>query len=72
MENPEIAVLDAAAAQAAIHELADVLADCVEGGASVRFMLPFSRDDAAKYFSANAPRCESEPDWSRFPGKEVR
>jgi GNAT superfamily N-acetyltransferase len=46
----EILVLDAAAARAAIHELADVLADCVEGGASVSFMLPYSRDDAAKFF----------------------
>jgi len=35
----EIVVLDAAAAQAAMHELADVLADCVAGGASVSFML---------------------------------
>ena len=48
--KPEILVLDAAAAQAAIDELADVLVDCVEGGASVSFMLPFSRDDAAKFF----------------------
>jgi GNAT superfamily N-acetyltransferase len=50
MENPEILVLDAAAARAAIDELADVLADCVAGGASVSFMLPFGRDDAAAYF----------------------
>ena len=46
----EILVLDAAAAKAAIGELADVLADCVEGGASVSFMLPYSRDDAADFF----------------------
>ena len=46
----EILVLDAAAAKAALGELADVLADCVEGGASVSFMLPFGRDDAAKFF----------------------
>jgi GNAT superfamily N-acetyltransferase len=50
VNDPEIIVLDAAAAKAAIGELADVLADCVEGGASVSFMLPFSRDDAAKFF----------------------
>jgi GNAT superfamily N-acetyltransferase len=50
MANPEILVLDAAAAKAAIGELADVLADCVEGGASVSFMLPFSRNDAARFF----------------------
>jgi ribosomal protein S18 acetylase RimI-like enzyme len=50
MEALEILVLDAAAAKAAIDELADVLADCVEGGASVSFMLPYSRDDAALFF----------------------
>ena len=46
----EILVLDAAAAKAALGELADVLADCVEGGASVSFMLPFGRDDAKTFF----------------------
>jgi GNAT superfamily N-acetyltransferase len=46
----EILVLDAGAATAAIRELADVLADCVAGGASVSFMLPFGRNDAAKFF----------------------
>ena len=50
MSEADIIVLDAAAAKAAIDELADVLADCVEGGASVSFMLPYSRDDAAAYF----------------------
>ena len=50
MPNPDILVLDAAAATAAIGELAEVLADCVEGGASVSFMLPYSRDDAAAFF----------------------
>jgi len=50
MSHPEITVLDAAAAQAAIDQLADVLADCVEGGASVSFMLPFGRDDARTFF----------------------
>ena len=50
MSRTEITVLDAAAAQAAIDELAEVLADCVEGGASVSFMSPFGRDDAKKFF----------------------
>jgi GNAT superfamily N-acetyltransferase len=50
VSTAEILVLDAAAAKAAIHELSDVLVDCVEGGASVSFMLPFGRDDAAKFF----------------------
>jgi GNAT superfamily N-acetyltransferase len=50
MNDPEILILDAAAANAAIDELADVLVDCVAGGASVSFMLPFSRDDAKAFF----------------------
>lgn len=49
-QQADIVVLDAAAAAAAVGELADVLADCVAGGASVSFMLPYSRDDAAKFF----------------------
>ena len=49
-DGVEILVLDAAAAKAALDGLADVLADCVEGGASVSFMLPYSRDDAARFF----------------------
>ena len=50
MISTEITVLDAAAAQAAIDELCEVLVDCVEGGASVSFMLPFGRADAKKFF----------------------
>ena len=50
MSEADILVLDAAAAKAAIHELCDVLVDCVAGGASVSFMLPFRRDDAVAYF----------------------
>ena len=48
--NDEIAVLDAESASAAIDELADILTDCVEGGASVNFMLPFSHGDAVAFF----------------------
>jgi GNAT superfamily N-acetyltransferase len=43
-------VLDANAAKAAVGELADVLADCVNGGASVNFMLPYGPQDAAAFF----------------------
>ncbi len=50
MSQIEIAVLDAAAATAAIDELSDVLVDCVEGGASVSFMLPFSHGEARAFF----------------------
>jgi ribosomal protein S18 acetylase RimI-like enzyme len=46
----EIVVLDAAAATAAIDELAEVLIDCVAGGASVSFMHPFGKDDAVVFF----------------------
>ena len=35
---------------AQIEELADVLIDCVEGGASVSFMLPLSRDRAVAFW----------------------
>ncbi len=31
-------------------ELAEVLVDCVEGGASVSFMLPFGKPDAEEFF----------------------
>jgi GNAT superfamily N-acetyltransferase len=37
-----------------IVELAEVLIDCVEGGASVSFMLPLSRDKAGSYWRSAA------------------
>jgi GNAT superfamily N-acetyltransferase len=37
-------------ARACIAALADVLVDCVEGGASVSFMWPFSKSSAAEFF----------------------
>jgi ribosomal protein S18 acetylase RimI-like enzyme len=46
----EIVVLDAAAATAAIDELAGVLTDCVDGGASVSFMHPFHHADGVAFF----------------------
>lgn len=46
----EISVLGAPIADAALDQLAGVLADCVEGGASVNFMAPFSREDGLKFF----------------------
>jgi len=42
--------LDAEAALARIGELAEVLVDCVEGGASVSFMSPFTKDEAEEFF----------------------
>ncbi|WP_051677607.1 GNAT family N-acetyltransferase [Bradyrhizobium sp. URHD0069] len=46
----EIISLDAPVADAALDQLADVLVDCVEGGASVSFMSPFSNEDALAFF----------------------
>jgi GNAT superfamily N-acetyltransferase len=44
-----------------IQGLSDVLIDCVEGGASVSFMLPMTRGKALTYWrdvAASATRCE--------------
>ena len=46
----EIAVLNAPVDEAALDQLAAVLVDCVEGGASVSFMSPFSHADALAFF----------------------
>ena len=45
-----VSELDANSAAKALGELAAVLADCVDGGASVSFMAPFGPGDAAQYF----------------------
>jgi GNAT superfamily N-acetyltransferase len=37
-----------------IHQLSEVLIDCVEGGASVSFMLPMTRDKAVAFWQASA------------------
>jgi GNAT superfamily N-acetyltransferase len=46
----DLLLLEGAEAAAAIDDLAEVLADCVAGGASVSFMSPFTQADAATYF----------------------
>jgi GNAT superfamily N-acetyltransferase len=46
----EISVLEAPIAESAIAQLASVLVDCVEGGASVNFMSPFSLADGLAFF----------------------
>jgi GNAT superfamily N-acetyltransferase len=38
-----------------IDALAEILADCVNGGASVSFMAPFSRADAVRHFESILP-----------------
>ncbi|OLL28051.1 GNAT family N-acetyltransferase [Burkholderia sp. SRS-W-2-2016] len=49
-EPATIRRIDATEAAASIEALADVLIDCVEGGASVSFMLPISRDTARAFW----------------------
>ena len=46
----DISVLEAPVAETALDQLATVLADCVEGGASVNFMAPFPHADALAFF----------------------
>ena len=46
----EIIALAAPVAEAALDQLAAVLVDCVEGGASVSFMAPFSQAEALVFF----------------------
>ena len=46
----EIVSLRAPVADSALAQLADVLVDCVEGGASVSFMAPFPHDSALAFF----------------------
>ena len=51
---PDIRLLVAEEARAAMPDLCEVLADCVEGGASVGFMQPFTAADAAPYWEGVA------------------
>jgi len=46
----EISVLRAPITDAALDQLASVLVDCIEGGASVSFMTPFSQADGLTFF----------------------
>jgi len=46
----EVRRLTAAEGREHLRALADVLVDCVEGGASVSFMSPFSKAEAAAFF----------------------
>ncbi|MDO3433260.1 GNAT family N-acetyltransferase [Rhizobium sp. CBN3] len=47
---PDIRILSAEEARAAIPALSEVLADCVTGGASVGFMQPYGLEDAEPYW----------------------
>jgi GNAT superfamily N-acetyltransferase len=57
-EQVEIRRLGAAEAREELDGLAAVLLDCVEGGASVRYMAPFSHDQARGAFEAVALEVE--------------
>jgi GNAT superfamily N-acetyltransferase len=46
----DITALDASGIEAAADQLADVLLDCIHGGASVSFMRSLSRQEAVSYF----------------------
>jgi GNAT superfamily N-acetyltransferase len=50
--------LGAAEARNRIGQLADVLIDCVEGGASVSFMLPMARETALRFWQGVADGVE--------------
>jgi GNAT superfamily N-acetyltransferase len=48
----EVRQIDAKEGRKYIGALADVLVDCVEGGASVSFMAPFSKAEAEQFFES--------------------
>ena len=50
IEDMTVRRINAVEANACIEALADVLIDCVEGGASVSFMLPLSREKAVAFW----------------------
>ena len=54
----EVRRLNAVDARHSLDALGEVLADCVEGGASVSFMAPFSKSDAASFFEKLLPDVE--------------
>jgi GNAT superfamily N-acetyltransferase len=54
-----ITVLAAPIGEASLNELAAVLVDCVEGGASVSFMSPFSHAEALAFFRKVAASVEA-------------
>lgn len=55
-----VSLLSAASLASRIDELAEVLVDCVQGGASVSFMLPFSHDKARDFWHGVAQSAARE------------
>ncbi|TWB48025.1 acetyltransferase (GNAT) family protein [Rhizobium sp. ERR 922] len=56
---PDIRLISAAEARTVLRDLCDVLADCVNGGASVGFMQPYMPADALPYWQSVADSIES-------------
>ncbi|QYA13291.1 GNAT family N-acetyltransferase [Rhizobium sp. AB2/73] len=56
---PDIRLLSAVEARTVLGDLCDVLADCVNGGASVGFMQPYMPADALPYWQSVADSVES-------------
>ncbi|CAD7051305.1 N-acetyltransferase [Pseudorhizobium endolithicum] len=54
-----IRIADAETAMAAIPDLCEVLSDCINGGASLGFMLPFKPEDSADYWRGIAEQVGS-------------
>jgi GNAT superfamily N-acetyltransferase len=59
LEPFHIVRLSAEQVRERIVELSEVLSDCVTGGASVTFMLPFGLEDAKPFWLATAESCEA-------------
>lgn len=51
--------MDGAEARQYVSALAEVLKDCVDGGASVSFMLPFPKSEAERFFESVASDVEA-------------
>lgn len=54
-----IRILNLDEAKRLAPQLGEILADCVNGGASVSFMLPFTSDDGMRFFDGVATRVAS-------------
>jgi GNAT superfamily N-acetyltransferase len=54
-----IRIVDAEQARNAIPALSDILSDCINGGASLGFMLPFGPEDATGYWNDIAVAVET-------------
>ena len=53
-----IRIVDAEEARAVLSDLSEILSDCINGGASVGFMLPFEPRDATDYWQEIADAVE--------------